>query len=141
MRTLIALLLPIFFGSFSVGAIAANRSFTGIYEGTGRACSGTLYVRQKTIEWTSTYSICKSSNYAVIEKNIEDGHRRMVFRLKNRSEKCRYAVVEMEHVGGYNWNVSGYQTEEGFQNRKLPDWNNSPLPERQILSCPMVGPD
>ncbi|WP_081103763.1 hypothetical protein [Burkholderia anthina] len=87
------------------------------------------------------YSICKSSPYEILEKKFDGDQERIVFRLKNRSSRCRYSVVEVERASGYNWNVSGYQSLEGFRKRDLPEWSNSPLPERQILSCSMTGPD
>lgn len=121
--------------------VAADNAFTGDFQGTGRACSGALYVRAKTIEWNSSYSICKSSPYEILEKKFDGDQERIVFRLKNRSSRCRYSVVEVERASGYNWNVSGYQSLEGFRKRDLPEWSNSPLPERQILSCSMTGPD
>ncbi len=37
-------------GSFSSSAIANDRIFIGMFEGAGRACSGALYVRVKTIQ-------------------------------------------------------------------------------------------
>ncbi|WP_269511034.1 hypothetical protein [Burkholderia sp. IMCC1007] len=128
-------------GTLSSAVAAADGAFTGAFQGTGRACSGALHVRAKTIEWNSTYSICKSSPYEVLEKKIDGDRERMVFRLKNPSSRCRYSVVEVERASGYNWNVSGYQSLEGFQKRDFPEWSNSPLPERQILSCLMTGPD
>jgi hypothetical protein len=125
-------------GFFSGAVIAADGVFTGVFEGTGRACSGALYVRAKTIEWNSTYSVCKPTRYEILEKDMADGQERLVFRLKTRSKHCRYEIIEVAHESGYRWNVSGYPSLEGFQKRNLPDWKNSPLPERDVLSCSMV---
>lgn len=125
-------------GSRSVVASVADKAFVGVFEGTGRACSGALHVRAKTIEWNSTYSTCKSTRYEVLEQEVSDGQQRVVFRLKNRNKQCRFEVVEVERVGDYNWNISGYPTQEGFEKRNLSDWKNSSLPERQTLSCPMT---
>ena len=122
-------------------AIAADEPFTGVFNGTGRACSGALYVRTQTIEWNSTYSVCKRGRYEILEKNLTADRKRIVYRLKKRSKHCRYEVVEVEHASGFGWNVGGYQSLEAFQKRDLPDWNNSALPERQVLSCPMIGSD
>jgi len=138
MRTLNAILLLLAIGSQPGVVSAADKAFVGVFEGTGRACSGALFVRSKTLEWNSTYSICKSTRYEVLEQEVSDGHERIVFRLKNRSKQCRFEVVEVEHVSDYNWNVSGYPNLEGFENRNLPGWKNSPLPERQTFSCPMT---
>ncbi|MBB5416408.1 hypothetical protein OKW33_002206 [Paraburkholderia atlantica] len=127
--------------SMSSIAIGAEVGLKGDFEGTGRACSGALYVRANTIEWNSTYSVCKPTRYEILEKNFSDDQRRIVFHLKNPGRQCRFKIVEVEHASGHNWNVSGYRSLEGFQKRDLPDWNNSPLPERQVLSCLMVERD
>jgi hypothetical protein len=85
--------------------------------------------------------VCKSAYYEILEKNLERGRERIVFHLKKHRGPCRYPVIEIEHTDGYSWNVTGYQSLEGFQKKDLPDWSQSPLPERQTLSCLMVGPD
>ena len=140
MRNLIFLALSVSLYGFSGIAFAADKAFTGVFEGTGRACSGALYVRAKTIEWNSSFSICGSTSYEILERKLDNEHKRIVFRLKRRNHQCRYSIIEVEHVSGYGWNVSGYQSLDGFENKDLPDRNNSPLPERQVLSCLMVGP-
>lgn len=141
MRALIALALLVSVGSPSHPAVAAAGAFTGAFHGTGRACIGALYVRANAIEWNSTYSICKSKQYEVLARSVAGEHARIAFRLKSPGGQCRYPVVEVEHDGGYSWEITGYQSLEGFQKRDLPDWHNSPLPERQILSCPMIKVD
>ncbi|RQS17360.1 hypothetical protein [Burkholderia sp. Bp8998] len=141
MRVLMVWVLSMSIGGLSSAAVAADQVFTGTFQGTGRACSGALHVRARTIEWDSAYSVCKATRYEILEKRFDRGQERMVFRLKKRSTRCRYSVVEVERAGGYNWNVSGYQSLEGFQKRNLPEWSNSPSPERHTLSCLMTGTD
>lgn len=128
-------------GIFSGTAPAAGKPFTGVFEGTGRACSGALHVRSKTIEWTSAFSVCKPTRYDVLERHMEHGRERLVFRLRQPSSHCLYSVVEVAHASGYQWSVNGYQSQESFDKKDLPDWSNSSLPERQILSCWMTGPN
>lgn len=141
MRALTLLALLACFGSAHCSAVASGEAFTGVFQGTGRACSGALYVRANTIAWNSSFSICKRTQYEVLEHNADQEHERLVFRLTSPSSECRYPVIEVEHTSDYNWNVLGYQSLEAFEKRDLPDWSNSPLPERQILSCPMVKDD
>lgn len=141
MRALAALIMMASVGTSLDAAAAADDTFTGVFQGTGRACFGALYVRAKTIEWNSTYSICKPSQYEILENSVSDGNRRVVFHLKHRSRQCRYPVVEVEHASGYSWNVSGYQSLDHYRNKDLPGWNQSPLPERWVQSCLMTGPD
>lgn len=117
---------------------AADAPFTGSFKGTGRACNGGVYVRPKTIEWISSWSICKSGGYEVLEKKLEGDGQRIVFHIKARSKQCRYEVLALEQVHGTDWTADGYQSLEAYQKRELPDWRNSPLPERLILECPMT---
>jgi hypothetical protein len=118
---------------------ADDEALTGVFAGTGRACAGALYVHTQTIEWNSTYSLCTPTRYEILEKNRSGEPRRIVYRLKARSHRCRFEVIELEHASGYNWNVSGYPSLEGFQKRNLPDWVGSDLDGRQVLSCLMVA--
>lgn len=138
MRTACLLLIAV----CAAPAVAGDEPFTGTFSGTGRACSGALQIRTKAIEWKSSFSVCKATRYEVLAKDSSPEHRKIAYRLKVRSKRCRYEVVEVEqHMGGYGWNVTGYQSLESFQNRDAPDWKNSALPERQVLSCPMIGPN
>jgi len=123
------------------GTAIAEAPFTAKFGGTGRACSGGLYVRTQTIEWNSSFSICKPARYEVLEKALAEGHGRIAFRLKARSRQCLYEVVEAEQLSTYGWDVRGYQSLESYKKRALPDWRNSPLTERLILSCPMTRLD
>ena len=122
-------------------AIAGEQPFTGSFRGTGRACSGSLNIRTKTIEWRSSFSVCKPTRHEILDKDLTPEHRRIAYRLTARSKACRYEVVEIQHVDGAGWNATGYQSLESFQNREAPAWKNSQLPERQVLSCPMIGPN
>ncbi|PIF74407.1 hypothetical protein CLU95_1534 [Variovorax sp. 54] len=120
----------------------ADAPFTGKFSGTGRACSGGLYVRTKTIEWNSSFSICKPARYEVLDNELdkEEGER-IAFRLRSPSRHCLYKVVEVQRLSTYSWDVRGYQSMESYRNRALPDWANSPLEERLIMSCPMTRLD
>ncbi|CAN7425196.1 hypothetical protein LJR069_003846 [Variovorax paradoxus] len=123
------------------GTAIAAAPFTAVFSGTGRACSGGLYVRTQTIEWNSSFSICKPGRYSVLEKDLAAEHGRIVFRLMARSRQCRYEVVEAEQISTYGWSVQGYPSLEAYQKRALPGWHHSPRDERMVLSCPMVRLD
>ncbi|MDR2789226.1 MAG: hypothetical protein LBD06_12965 [Candidatus Accumulibacter sp.] len=51
-------------------ALAADKSFTGVFSGYGRACSGGLFVRAKTIEWNSSFGIRKPTGHQAL-KNFQ----------------------------------------------------------------------
>lgn len=137
-HTIMALVLSAVVGFFSIAAAASDQAFTGVFEGTGRACSGEMQVRAKTIAWHSTFSTCTATRYDVLERNADPSQERIVFRLKKRSSECRYPVIEAVRTSEYNWNVTGYPSLEGFQKKHLPDWSISALHDRQVLSCPMT---
>ena len=118
-------------------AIAADAPFTLALTGGGRACSGGLFVRTKTIEWNASFSRCKPSPYEILGRETAGDHERLAFRLLNRNRSCRYAVIEAEQVRPGSWNVNGYPSLEAYQKRDIPDWREAPLPARQVLSCPM----
>lgn len=120
---------------------AADKPFTGVFEGTGRACSGNLYIRSKTVEWNTPFSVCKRTTYEVLEKDFSGEGKRLALHLKTRSKRCAYVVVEAtkaDSVSPYAWNITGYQSLEAFQKRELPGWKHSALDERMTLSCPVV---
>ncbi|MNT51078.1 hypothetical protein D3C72_1880280 [compost metagenome] len=120
----------------------ADAPFTGKFSGTGRACSGGLYVRTKAIEWNSSFSICKPSRYEVLDNELDKKEgERIAFRLQSPSHQCLYPVIEVQRLSTYSWGVQGYQSMESYRNRALPGWANSPLEERLILSCPMTRLD
>ncbi|WP_208909903.1 hypothetical protein [Paracidovorax avenae] len=127
-------------GAFQGATAAADQAVSGVFEGTGRACSGTLKIQKKNLEWRSAFSSCHSTPYEVLERSHGIDQDRVVLHLKKLNDRCRYSVIEMERRGRYQWNVTAYSSLKEFNNRKLPDWSNSSLPERQTLSCPMVGP-
>ncbi|MGE8690806.1 MAG: hypothetical protein ACN6PJ_26930 [Achromobacter sp.] len=141
MRALRGWLLATIIGSLPGLAFADASVLTGDFQGTGRACSGKLSIRADTIEWKSSYSLCAPGEYEIYERSLQDGRERFVFVLKAPGERCRYPIIEAEHHGGDSWEVSGYQSMEGFLNRDVAGWHNSPLPERQVLSCPMIRLD
>lgn len=141
MHLLEKLFLSLIAGTLSHTSLAESKAITGVFQGTGRACSGTLHIEAKSIKWNSAFSTCSSTRYAVLEKSQPAENQRTAFLLKKASNNCHYKVIEVERAEAYNWTITGYQTEEAFQKRNLPDWANSPLPERQTLSCLMIKGD
>ncbi|RQO47442.1 hypothetical protein DBV14_21230 [Variovorax sp. KBW07] len=128
-------------GLASSAALAADKPFTGYFVGNGRACTGNLYIRTKTVEWHTPFSVCKPAGYEVLEKDFTETHKRLALRLKTRSKHCGHAVIEVEQaaqVSPYAWNITGYPSLEAFQKRELPGWKHSALDERMTLSCPTV---
>lgn len=123
--------------------LAADKPFIGVFQGGGRACSGALYVRAKTIEWHSTYSTCKPSHYEILERELDEKNPKIAYLLKERSKNCRHQVIELQLNAGYAgnppyWDTTGYPSLEAFQKRNLPDWKDSILPDREVLVCMLL---
>ena len=123
------------------GSPAADKPFTGIFRGNGRACFGALSIRPKTIEWHSTYSTCGPTAYEILEQDLLAKNARIVFLLKNHSKHCSHQVIELQHYEQNVWDVKGYSSLEAYQKKELPDWKDSTLPEREALSCGLLKAD
>jgi hypothetical protein len=115
--------------------IAGEPPDSAAFQGGGRACAGGFYVRKTTIEWKSTFSVCKRTAFDVIERTgAGDDARRIVYRLSTRSPSCRYEVVELEQVSLHGWDVTGYPSQAAFEHRASADASATAM----TLSCPMV---
>lgn len=114
---------------------AGDAAFTGSFRGEGRACFGGLFVRTKTIEWNSSFSTCGPSVYEVLHHGLTEVQPKIAYRLIRRQKQCRSEVIELVHYEGEVWSVNGYPTAEAYQNKDLPDWKDSELPERSVMSC------
>jgi hypothetical protein len=117
---------------------AAGAPFTGVFHGEGRACFGALFVRSKTIEWTSSFSQCGPARYEILDQDLADKHPRIAYRLMGRSKQCRNAVISLAHYEGEVWDVKGYPSVEAYQKRDRPDGKNSGQPQRAVTSCGML---
>ncbi len=119
---------------------AAERPFTGSFEGAGRACYGALKVRSKTISWTTPFSSCKNVTYEVIERSEKGKARRFTFRLKPASKACRFGVVYLYHDdsanAGIDWHVIGYRTMDEY---KADQQNGLKADSPDALSCSLVA--
>lgn len=105
-------------------AVAADDpSYTGVYSGQGRGCWGKLYVRAKTIEWNTPYSVCAKAPYRVIDHDLASAMPRIAFALKRKSSACRYAVVALSFDPAYPayWQAAGYATIADYESRTAQD--------------------
>ena len=126
-------------------AIAAVRAeispFSGRFQGTGRACYGTLAVTAKTISWITPFSQCKSMGYELVERNSREGQMRITYRLKPGAGNCRYTVLALTHSGtvdGAGWEVTAYGSETSYRTDKF---NGYKTRSEDMLSCPLVRDD
>jgi len=101
-------------------ANAAASPFTGVFSGQGRGCWGKLYVRERTIEWNTPYSICSKTSYTVVQSSLNSKSPHIAFALNRKSKACRYKLIELSFDPEYPdyWQASGYQSRKDFDNRK-----------------------
>lgn len=132
-------LLIILFVTHGVSSYAHGRPFVGIFEGQGRACSGKLYVKEKSIEWNTTYSICNRARYEILANSIHATVPRIVYSLDQRGEHCRFKILEIYQAvpDPYRWNVIGYASRKDYESRAHPT-ENSLL---NTLSCVAIRVD
>jgi hypothetical protein len=98
-------------------AQAAPQLSTSSFQGTGRACYGTLNIHPKTISWITPFSQCKSMSYTLVNQERQNGQSRMTYRLTSHAESCRYAVISLTHAGpaaNTGWEVTGYGSEQSY---------------------------
>lgn len=112
--------------------------FTGTFKGTGRACSGGLYVRSQTISWVTTFSRCQRVPYEAVERSEKGNQREFVFRLKAHKKMCAFNVLYLHHPNtpdmALDWEVIGYASVAQYEADKRNGFKTA-LPNS--LSCPL----
>ena len=115
---------------------AAADPFLGVYRGQGRACTGGLFLRQRTLEWNASFFRCGPVSYRRIEQ--DGGARpRVALRISHPGKACRFEVVEIHYFSEWSWTINGYPSMEAYEHRREPDWKDSVDPAREVASCGM----
>lgn len=91
----------------------------GVFEGTGRACSGRLTITPKTLAWKTPFSPCPASAYSLVETRRKDGVQQWAYAFKALPRRCVYKVVMLEAVASGKdepaWNVSGFLSLDAYK--------------------------
>ena len=119
-------------------ARAETSSLTEHFQGTGRACYGTLAVEAKTISWLTPFSQCKPVPYEIVERDSFDGKMKTTYRLQRGAASCRYTVLTLTHSGvedGSGWEVTGYGSEQSYRTDKSSGYK---IRSEDMMSCPLV---
>jgi hypothetical protein len=117
---------------------AETSSFTGRFQGTGRACYGTFAVEAKTISWLTPFSQCKSMRYQIIERGADNEQMKTVYRLNPGAASCRYTILTLTHSGTSEragWEVTGYGSEQSYRTDKSSGYKTR---SEDMMSCPLV---
>jgi hypothetical protein len=113
-------------------------SLTGHFEGTGRACYGTLAIKAKTISWQTTFSQCKAAPFELIEQDRKNGKIRLAYRLKARTPGCRYSILTLTHAGPASetgWEATGYGSRQSYEADKSSSYKANAA---DMMSCPLI---
>ena len=106
------------FAILTTNAVAADKLFTGVFEGGGRACTGRLFIRTKTIEWHTPFTVCKRTPYKILKKNVDITQTEIVFLLKRKTNiKCDFEVISLKWNPQQSrfWNVTGYESLSDYE--------------------------
>ena len=111
----------------------------GAFQGTGRACSGSLRVTAKTLAWKAAFTNCGPVAYRALEPA---GKGRAAYALARQSASCPFAVVEVERMpeAAGMWNVTGHPTLAAYQAWREGRAGAEAQLSPDALSCPMTGP-
>ena len=114
-------------------AMAADKPFTGVFQGQGRGCWGKLYVREQSIEWNTPYSVCNRTLYTVIQKDLDSKSPHIAFALARKSKQCGFDIIELSIDPEYPayWQATGYETRKDFNNRAVSNEKT----KLKVLSC------
>lgn len=137
MRILVGFFITSFLATITI-AKAQSLPFAGRFQGTGRACHGTLAASTRTLSWHTTFSQCESMTHEQIGQEKQGDKTRMAYRRKGNSASCRYAVLTLTHAGTMNdtgWEVTGYGSEQSYQADKASGYRSK---GQDIMSCYLV---
>jgi hypothetical protein len=90
----------------------------GVFEGTGRACSGLLKITPKRMSWKTPFSPCTASAYTLVERRHKGGATLWTYRFIGSPKSCLYKVVVLEKTAPpqvWAWNVYGFTSMKAYK--------------------------
>jgi hypothetical protein len=105
----------------------------GVFEGTGRACSGLLKITPKRMSWKTPFSPCPASAYTLVERRHKGGATLWTYRFIGSPKSCLYKVVVLEKTAPpdvWAWNAYGFTSMEAYK-----------ADSKDQLSCYLVKAD
>jgi hypothetical protein len=130
-----------FIGAFLVTTLtvqAEPKPLTGRFQGSGRACYGTLTIQAKTISWLTPFSQCKSMSYELVDPEKHKGRAGLTYRLTSQAGNCRFAILSLTHAGpaeNTGWEVTGYRSEQSYRADKSSGYQSK---AEDVMSCYLV---
>jgi hypothetical protein len=106
----------------------------GVFEGTGRACSGRLKITPKRLSWSPPFNACRPTAFTLAERRQEGGDTQWIYQRVGASKRCFYKVVVLQKTAEPDdrttWNVTGFVSMKAYK-----------AGSNVWLSCPMVKVD
>jgi hypothetical protein len=90
----------------------------GVFEGTGRACSGLLKITPKRMSWKTPFSPCPASAYTLVERRHKGGATLWTYRFIGSPKSCLYKMVVLEKTAPpqvWAWNVYGFTSMKAYK--------------------------
>ena len=91
----------------------------GVFEGTGRACSGLLKITPKRLSWNTAFSPCPASTYTLVERRQEGDGAQWAYRFVRTPKSCFYKVVMLKKLVGVHgrveWHASGFTSMKAYK--------------------------
>lgn len=102
----------------------------GVFEGTGRACSGLLKITPKRLIWSPPFHPCPPSAFTLAERRQEGAATRWIYQRVGASKSCLYKVVILEKTvdpdDRTSWDVYGFTSMKAYKANSNV-WLNCPL--------------
>jgi hypothetical protein len=103
----------------------------GVFEGTGRACSGLLKITPKRLSWNTAFSPCPASAHTLVERRQESNATQWAYRFVHTPKNCFYKVVMLKKLvdvdGRVEWHASGFTSMKAYKADAKVDRLNCPL--------------
>lgn len=101
----------------------------GVFEGTGRACSGLLEITPKRLSWNTPFSPCPASAFTLVERRQKDGATQWAYGFAQTPKSCFYKVVMLKKLvdGRIEWHASGFTSMKAYKADVKTDRLNCPL--------------
>ncbi len=103
----------------------------GVFEGTGRACSGRLKITPRRLSWNTAFSPCPASAYTLVERRQEGEATQWAYRFVRTPKSCFYKVVMLKKLvdvdGRVEWHASGFTSMKAYKADAKVDRLNCPL--------------
>jgi hypothetical protein len=91
----------------------------GVFEGTGRACSGLLKITPKRMSWSPPFNPCPPTAYTLAERRQEGATTRWAYQRVGAPKSCFYKAVVLEKAvdpdGRVSWNAVSFNSMKAYK--------------------------